>query len=184
MHLCHNRLSQQHALLRLLGALLIERGKAHTVSWLMRRSDSPSSSRGRASDTFMLRFSVLVRPPEMALFTLNPPLIPYLRKIGGTFYKGAQGPRQLFTVFFAVTLSCCPFHILLIAGSSMSCTEVTWHNKELDVQDGFRGHAPAQVPRQIKYGMLWYDALGDSQGGMVVAAGGRGGGGEVNSPCI
>lgn len=41
------------------------------MSWLMRRSDSASSSRGRASDTFMLRFSVLERPPVMALFTLK-----------------------------------------------------------------------------------------------------------------
>lgn len=57
------------------GGVAVCRG-AHTVSWLMRRSDSPSSSRGRASDTFMLRFSVLVRPPVMALFTLNPVFVP------------------------------------------------------------------------------------------------------------
>ena len=37
----------------------------------MRRSDSPSSSKGRASDTFMLRFSVLERPPAIALLTLK-----------------------------------------------------------------------------------------------------------------
>ena len=42
-----------------------------TVSWLMRRSDSPSSRSGRASDTLICRFSVFVRPPLMALFTLN-----------------------------------------------------------------------------------------------------------------
>ncbi len=42
-----------------------------TVSWLMRRSDSPSSRSGRASDTMICRFSVLVLPPLIALFTLN-----------------------------------------------------------------------------------------------------------------
>ena len=51
--------------------MLLEWGQGRTVSWLMRRSDSASSSRGRASDTFMLRFSVLERPPVMALFTLK-----------------------------------------------------------------------------------------------------------------
>ncbi len=42
-----------------------------TVSWLMRRSDSPSSRSGRASDTLICRFSVFVLPPLIALFTLN-----------------------------------------------------------------------------------------------------------------
>ena len=42
-----------------------------TVSWLMRRSDSPSSRSGRASDTLRCRFSVFVLPPLIALFTLN-----------------------------------------------------------------------------------------------------------------
>ncbi|KAA6417981.1 MAG: hypothetical protein FRX49_12063 [Trebouxia sp. A1-2] len=42
----------------------------------MRRSDSPSSRSGRASDTLICRFSVFVLPPLIALFTLN--------KAGGT----------------------------------------------------------------------------------------------------
>lgn len=39
----------------------------------MSLSDSASSSSGRASETFIVRFSVLFLPPLMTLFTLHDP---------------------------------------------------------------------------------------------------------------